>query len=59
MMDRDAFEPGFGEDTVDQPWTVLGLAQVAADGGDQVVGVGERGVGEFAPQQRPDPLNGI
>ena len=53
------FGSGLGEDAVDQLWTVLDLAWAAADGGDQVVGVGERGVGELAPQQGPDPLDGV
>ena len=44
-------QAGFGEDALDQLRSVLYLAQAAADGFDQVVGVGERGVRELAPQQ--------
>ena len=49
-------EPGLGEYAVDQMGSVLDLAQAAPDGSDQVIGVEERGVREFAPRQRPDPL---
>jgi hypothetical protein len=50
---------GGGQAAVDQVWPVLDLAKAAADGGDEVVGVKERRVGQFASQQRPDHLDRV
>ena len=52
-------ESGFGQDAVDQSGLVLDLAQAAADGGDQVVRVGERGLARLRRSSDQIPSTGL
>lgn len=52
-------ESGFDKTPVDQGGPVLDSAQAGTDAGNEVVGVGEDGVGQPPAQQCPQALDGV